>query len=525
MVFVNADGSRMVALVIGSGYRASSLGMFERMHELGICTVVVDGGDSWAREMEVAGVVHKVVVVPGIGHLRQDAELADAVVDALRAASIGNITGAYNAYNKYLLLTALVAERLGVVTNSYEAVRRCVFKNETRKCLVANGLEPWKSFPCSTTQDIEQAVGQIAFPAILKPAKGSASVGVVKVLSAEEAVKTFVKQRAERNIQDEVFLLEEYIDGPEFGVEIVMQHGRLLFCSVMDADKQSYGQFFQGTGRSFPTAHGHVVEALISSHCGASVHALGLTTGVFDLDVRFSPQCGVRILEVNARMGGGSVQRMHQHVYGMDLIELHLQTCMGISVEHVADMHPLEPSMCYEAGWLESPHSGKVSGIGIDAFAERLRSMFREHPHVLEFVPLCDDGDAINGYKVPGLPTSLIMVFAKGAEKSFAQQHLAGALCAAEERIADLVEPDAPLAHQAATSVDAVVTAAVGTAMICTAAVLTHQLLFEQVMSPKRHNAQADFTSIQPLEPLEASAELLPLPVPSSACQAPAVVQ
>ncbi|CAK0830413.1 unnamed protein product [Prorocentrum cordatum] len=525
MVFVNADGSRMVALVIGSGPRARSLGMFERMHELGINTVVVDGEGSWVHEMEVTGVVHKVVVVPGLRQLPQEAELADAVVDALRAASIGNVTGAYNAYNKYLLLTALVAERLGVVTNSYEAVRRCVFKNETRKCLVANGLEPWKSFPCSTTQDIEQAVGQIAFPAILKPAKGSASVGVVKVLSAEEAMKTFLEQRAERNIRDEVFLLEEYIDGPEFGVEIVMQHGRLLFCSVMDADKQSYGQFFQGTGRSFPTVHGHVVEASVASHCVASVQALGLTTGVFDLDVRFSPQCGVRILEVNARMGGGSVQRMHQHVYGMDLVEVHLQTCMGISVGRVADMHPLEPSMCYEAGWVESPYSGKVSGIGIDFFAERLRSMFREHPHVLEFVPLCDDGDAINGYKVPGLPSSLIMVFTKGAEKSFAQKHLAGALCAAEERIADLVEPDAPLAPPVTTSVDAVVTAAVGTAMICAAAALTHPLLFEQVMSPKRRNAQTDCASIQPFEALEASAELMPSPVPSPACPALAVVR
>ncbi|CAK0847830.1 unnamed protein product [Prorocentrum cordatum] len=525
MVFVSADGSRMVALVVGSGYRSRHLCMFERMRELGMSTVVVVDEGSWAHEMEVTGVVHTVVVVPGLEKLPQEAELADAVVDALRAASVGNVTGAYNLINWYLPLTALVAERLGVVTNSYEAVRRCVFKNETRKCLVASGLESWKSFPCSKKQDIEQAARQIAFPAILKPARGSASIGVVKVLSAEEAVKTFLEQRAERNIQDEVFLLEEYIDGPEFGVEIIMQHGRHLFCSVMDADKQSHGQFFQGTGRSFPTVHGHVVEALVASHCVASVHALGLTTGVFDLDVRFSPRCGVRILEVNARMGGGSVQRMHKHVYGMDLVELHLQTCMGISVGHLADRHPLEPSVCYEAGWVESPYSGVVSGIGIDAFTERLRSMFRENPHVLEFVPFCDDGDAINGYKVPGLPTSLILVFTKGAEKSFAQQHLAGALRAAEERIADLVEPDASLAPRVTTSVDAVVTAAVGTAMLCTAAVLTHQMLVEQVMSPKRCNAQADCMSIQPLEPPEASVEQLPLHVPSSARPARAVVQ
>ncbi|CAK0809421.1 unnamed protein product [Prorocentrum cordatum] len=480
MAFVNADGSRMVALVVGSGFRGCHLGMFERMCELGMSTVVVADEGSWAHEMEVTGVVHRVVVVPGLEQRPQEAELADVVVDALRAASIDNVTGAYNLINWYLPLTALVAERLGVVTNSYDAVRRCAFKNETRKCLVASGLESWQSFPCSTKQDIEQAAGQIVFPAIFKPARGTASIGVVKVFSAEEAVKVFLEQRAARTyIQDEVFLLEEYIDGPEFGVEIVMQQGRDLFCSVMDADKQSHGQFFQGTGRSFPTVHGHVVEALVASHCVASVHALGLTTGVFDLDVRYSPRCGVRILEVNARMGGGSVQRMHKHVYGMDLVELHLQTCMGISVGHLADRRPLEPSVCYEAGWVESPYSGVVSGIGIDAFTERLRSMFRENPHVLEFVPFCADGDAINGYNVSGLPDSLVLVFTKGAEKSLAQQHLAGALRAAEERIADLVEPDAsPAPRKKKASAEAVVVAAVGTAMICTAAVLTHRMFW-----------------------------------------------
>lgn len=516
MAFVHADGSRMVALVVGTGPKARSIGMFERMYELGMSTVVVADEGTWVHELEVTGVVHKVVVVPGLGTLPQETELADSVVVALRAALIDDVTGAYNAYNKYLLLTSLVAERLGVVTNSYEAVRRCVFKNETRKCLVANGLEPWKSFSCSTTVDMEQAVGQITFPAILKPAKGSGSVGVVKVFSAEEAMNTFLEQHAERKIKDEVFLLEEYIDGPEFGVEIVMQSGRVLFCSVMDAAKQSYGQFFQGTGRSFPTAHGLVVEACVASHCIASVHALGLTTGVFDMDVRYSPHCGVRILEVNARMGGGSVQRMHQHVYGIDLVELHLQTCMGISVEHLADRRPLEPSMCFEAGWVESPYSGVVSGIGIDAFTERLRCMFSRHPNVLEFVPLCGDGDRIHGCKEPGLPSSLIMVFTKGTQKCFAQQHLAGVLCAAEERIADLVEPNTPLVPRVATCLDAAVTAEVGTAVMCVAAVLTHQLLGEQVLSPKLRDAQASCSLTNPFELSAACVEPVPLLVPLS---------
>jgi len=316
--------------------------MFEQLHAMGLQVVLVDDRDTWAAQMLGLGLIRQLVEVPGVSARVQDACLADAVVQALAAAGAPTADAVYNAFNKYLLLSSLVAERLGVTTNPYDAVRRCVFKHETRKCLVAAGLEDWLSFSVVSAEDMAGAVAAMRFPAVLKPAKGSGSSGVVKVGSAEEAMDEFFKRKARGSqaAQDEVLILEEYIDGPEVGVEIVMQAGAVVFCSVMDAAKQSSGAYFQGTGRSYPSSLSPLVQAMVSSHCIAAVTTLGLTSGVLDMDVRYSEASGPRVLEVNARMGGGSVAVMHSIVYGLDLVDVHLRALLGCSVRHLVALMP-----------------------------------------------------------------------------------------------------------------------------------------------------------------------------------------
>jgi len=117
-----------------------------------------------------------------------------------------------------------VAQRLGVIANPYDAVQRCVYKHETRKCLVAAGLEAWLSFSVVSADDMVAAIAAMTFPAVLKPAKGSGSMGVIKVASSQEAMDEFLRRRAPGR-QEELLILAEYIDGPEFGVELVCRRG------------------------------------------------------------------------------------------------------------------------------------------------------------------------------------------------------------------------------------------------------------------------------------------------------------
>jgi biotin carboxylase len=431
------DGLPSTVLVISSGTRARSISMFEKMHALGLRIVVVDTPNTWIADLEKSGIIHKLVILPELSTSPQNDELARLVIRGLLDASVGQIHGVHNAYNKYLLLSSLVAHGLGVITNEYRAVEQCVFKNKTRTCLISSGLESWTSFSVTTMGEMEQVADLMQYPAVLKPAKGSGSVGVVRVDSANEALEEFAKLKALPWAKSgTVFILEEYIDGPEFGVELVMEAGNVVFYSIMDAAKQTTGVCFQGIGRSCPSNHSLDVQTSIASHCTFAVKALGLTTGVLDIDLRYS-QFGPRVLEINARMGGGSVSTIHQLAYNIDLLEVHLKTLLGIPLEQTVTSIPLDPAVCYEAGWLMSPHSGIVQNV--ESFSESIKSIFEAHPNVVSIEPLVEDGDSVNGYKGMALPASLIQVVTRATQKHFAEQYLSMVVCTAEERIVDLV--------------------------------------------------------------------------------------
>eukprot|EP00930_Biecheleria_cincta_P072580 TRINITY_DN5995_c0_g1_i2.p1 TRINITY_DN5995_c0_g1~~TRINITY_DN5995_c0_g1_i2.p1 ORF type:complete len:526 (+),score=103.89 TRINITY_DN5995_c0_g1_i2:71-1579(+) len=426
-------------LLVGSGPQNRSMPMFLKLHSLGVKIVLVDEPESWTAELEVLCLIHKRVVLPGLSSLPQDAHLAQEILRAVQQESLGPIHGVYNAYNKYLLITSLVAQALHVAGNSFEAVERCVFKHLTRECLMSSGLESWSTFSIITMDEMKEAAHAMTYPAVLKPAKGSGSTGVVRVESADEAMHEFAKLQQRSWVrEDTVFILEEYIEGPEFGVELVMQGGVVRFSSIMDAAKQASGSYFQGTGRSCPSVEPADVQAHVLQHCAAAAQVVGLTSGVIDMDVRWSAKFGPRVIEINPRMGGGSVHIMHEIAYNIDLVEVQLRTALDLPVRDLFTARPSD--IHFEAGWVMSPHSGQVQNI--EAFADGLKAQFQLCVDLVRIEALAQNGTHAIGYNVNGLPTSLIQVVTKGNSKSAALQTLGIILLSADARIEELVPPD-----------------------------------------------------------------------------------
>jgi len=207
--------------------------------------------------------------------------------------------------------------------------------------------------------------------------------------------------------------------------------------SLMDLAKQSSGVHFQGTGRSFPSSVSPMVQAVVASHCIAAATALGLTSGVLDMDVRYSESSGPRVLEVNARMGGGSVSVMHSLAYGLDLVEVHLRALLGCPVQHLAALMPTDPEVHYEAGWVMSPRDGVT--VGMAAFVERLHADFLPNPSIVEITPMVCDGKTVMGYESRGVPDCLIQVITRSSDKQSAEQLLRMVMNSAEASIGEFV--------------------------------------------------------------------------------------
>jgi len=426
--------------------------MFEKMYQRGLRVVVAAHEGAWVSALVSSGTVELLVTVPGLWTAPQTEELATHVVQKISCSGVARIDAVFNVYYHYLLLSARIASRLGCITNAPDAVETCIVKSKGRACLTSAGLEDWQSYSFRTMDELKRVAGIVEYPAVLKPTDSSGSYGVVKVFSPRDATVQFLALKAESWFQsDETeFILEEYIDGPEFGVEIVMQDGKVLFSSVMDASKQKDSIFFQGTGRSCPSSQPPSIQESTVDHCCAAVKALGLTTGVLDIDVRYSRAHGPRVLEVNPRMGGGSVDVMHRLAHGIDLVHLGLSIFLGIGVADEVAARESCPAKCFEAGWLMSPRSGVIQNISL--FTERLKAKFRGEACVMSISALREDGAEVIGTNA-GLPTCLIEVVTSGASKSLALEHLDMVLSSAEGSIGDLVR--APESTMPAKAIDA----------------------------------------------------------------------
>ncbi|MCC6537096.1 MAG: ATP-grasp domain-containing protein [Bryobacterales bacterium] len=215
---------------------------------------------------------------------------------------------------------AQMAASRGLRFHSPAAVAAACNKFAAREHFAAAGLlTPWYRLAELNTLPP-------AFPCVLKPARLSASRGVIRVNDAAEYRAAF--RRIEKLLKHlgncgGPIVVEEFIPGAEFAVEGVMRHGQLHVLATFDKPDPLDGPYFEESI--------YVTPSCISLHAAAAraVAALGLTDGPVHAEFRVDPR-GVWPLEVAPRPIGGLCARVLR--FGPDampLEELLLRHALG----------------------------------------------------------------------------------------------------------------------------------------------------------------------------------------------------
>ena len=375
-------GKRLI--IVSAGYSGKKF-VFDRLRELGVKVVLVDKGlsgfsrvvdrlrvalgfksrDNWAR-----GMVSEFV---NVDTSKRDEALA-ALREKLRdsARKNGKIEGIATFWEDDVPLTADVAKMLDLPYHSPEGARAARSKFVTRQIMKAKGLPTPLFQRVDTAQDLEDAIKTVGFPAVLKPAFGASAAFVVRVNDADEARAAF--QRVEREMTTDVesalshgrmLVLEQYLQGPEYDVDIVMQAGKAKFVSVTDnwPTKEPY---FLATGSSLPSVLPKDHQAEIESLAVKTAEALGLTDGVIHIEGKYTKD-GARIVEANGRMGGVYVRDWVKAVWGVDLVDETAFLAAGIPS---APFKPAKPLAHLEGEFLIPENSGKLTAFDLAAAAQ-----------------------------------------------------------------------------------------------------------------------------------------------------------
>ncbi|MEU1107029.1 ATP-grasp domain-containing protein [Streptomyces tibetensis] len=265
----------------------------------------------------------------GVRHVLADTSHEQAVFDAVSALNQeGTVVGVTSSSDYYIATAAQVARRLGLPGPPPEAVADCRDKGTQRRVLEAAGVPGPRFAVVSQLAEAVAAAQDIGFPAVLKPAQGSGSLGVRLCADAgqvrthaAELLGTTVNERG--LAADAHVLVEEAVAGDEFSVEVF--DGRAVAVVSKHLTPHPY---FVETGHDVPAAIPDGITGSLTACAESAAAALGLIHGAVHVELRIGSD-GPRIIEVNPRLAGGMIPDLLRRARGVDLVRAQVLAALG----------------------------------------------------------------------------------------------------------------------------------------------------------------------------------------------------
>lgn len=392
-------GKRVV--IVGAGYEGKRF-IFERAKELGVKIILIDKPTTWAKDL-----VSELIPT-------DNAKPAEALALARKkllasARKNGKIDGITTFWEDDVELTAGIARELRLPYHSAAAARDARSKFRTQEVLDAAGVPAARRAVVGNLSSAEDpgeraamlerfraAAARVGFPAVLKPVSGAAAIGTERVNSMDEAVAAFERVSALVNPRtDPVFannsdlLLMQYLDGPEYDVDLVMRGGKVLFESIAD-NKPTREPSFLATGSRLPSVLPAADQRAAVDQAVASARALGLSDGVIHMEGKVTAE-GPRLIEANARMGGSYVRDWVQAVWGVDMAEEGLMAAAGIPGK---PFKPAQPIVHLDGDFINADKPGVIRVLDLPESARKMPGFvrFRKVMHEGETISLEQNG-------------------------------------------------------------------------------------------------------------------------------------
>lgn len=233
-----------------------------------------------------------------------------------------------------------INDELGLSGITRETAIRATNKHLMREAFERFGAPSPKSF---CTDDVDEAwdifVNQFFHNiAIIKPSRNSGSRGVAKISQEtlrEEFASLFSCSKNES--RDKSVMIEQFIEGPEFSVEIIVWQGEAHVLTVTDK-KTTEAPYFVELGHNQPSVYSEEMQRMLKDAAVAGVKALGLDNCAAHCELKL--QDGEPyLMEIGARLGGDFISTELTHLStGVDMVAAAINVALGIE----PDLRPKE---------------------------------------------------------------------------------------------------------------------------------------------------------------------------------------
>lgn len=276
-----------------------------------------------------------------------------------------------------------INDSLGLSGISKLMARRATNKYLMREAFSKYGAPSPQSY---CTNDVNEAwnlfYDKFDKNAILKPSRSSGSRGIAKIdhnISRKKFLELY--KCAYQESRDKQVMIEQFIDGPEFSVEIIVWNRNVNVLAV--TDKKTTGTpYFVELGHSQPSVFPRNIVEKVKEAAVAGVKALELNNCACHAEIKMENDKAY-IMEIGARLGGDFISTELTHLStGIDMVAAAVNIALGVA----PDMKPKnrKQGVCIR---YFCPRPGRLVSI------EGLENLNDEHVYMSEIY--CENGDEI----------------------------------------------------------------------------------------------------------------------------------
>ena len=174
------------------------------------------------------------------------------------------------------------------------------------------------------------ALEAVGLPAVLKPVDSGGQRGVFRIDTPGDLESTLHLALVESPAREAI--LEGFVEGTEMNGIVIARRGDARLVTLSDRLRPPGIGFGVGWIHLYPaTIHSDQLE-LAERTAERAVAALGLRDGIAFPQLIASPDGGVAVVEVAARIPGGQMADLVRHAVGVDLVEVALRLALGEDV-------------------------------------------------------------------------------------------------------------------------------------------------------------------------------------------------
>ncbi len=276
-----------------------------------------------------------------------------------------------------------INDELGLSGISREQAICATNKHLMRKAFEKGNAPSPKSILAQDAEDAwSRLQNEFDTDAILKPSRNSGSRGIAKVsrnMDKGDFIRAYDEALSES--RDHSVLIEQFIEGPEFSIEMIVWRGDIHVLTVTDK-KTTGAPHFVELGHNQPSCFSATDVETLKAAAVAGVRALGVNNCACHAEAKLM-NGKAYLMEVGARLGGDFISTELTHLStGIDMVAAAIDVALGVEPDLSAKEEPKGVCIRYFC-----PKPGKLVSIS--------NTEVLNNPHVYLWGIYPKEGDVI----------------------------------------------------------------------------------------------------------------------------------